>query len=55
MKSMCALCVGIILSFVYSVCYGGTYSGGTGSPEDPYRIETPADWAELTAASDDWG
>jgi hypothetical protein len=33
----------------------GTYSGGTGTAEDPYKIGTVADWKELIAASGDWG
>jgi hypothetical protein len=34
--------------------YTIAYSGGSGTPEDPYRISTVADWQELIAASGDW-
>jgi hypothetical protein len=40
-------------TFVALVC-AGTYSGGSGTAEDPYRISTVADWQELIGASDDW-
>jgi len=33
---------------------GGTYSGGTGEPNDPYQIGKVADWQELIGASADW-
>jgi hypothetical protein len=32
----------------------GTYSGGSGTPENPYQISTVADWQELIATSADW-
>jgi hypothetical protein len=37
-----------------AVACAGTYSGGSGTAADPYRISTVADWQELTAASADW-
>lgn len=30
------------------------YSGGSGTPEDPYQIQTPTDWILLMAFSSDW-
>ena len=32
-----------------------TYSGGTGTADDPYKISTPADMWTLAETSDDWG
>lgn len=32
----------------------GTYSGGSGTAEDPYKISTVADWQELIATSAEW-
>lgn len=32
----------------------GTYSGGSGTAEDPFRISSVADWQELIASSADW-
>ncbi len=34
---------------------GGTYSGGSGTEADPYRIATPADMNEIGANRNDWG
>lgn len=31
------------------------YSGGTGEPNDPFRISTPADWQELMTTEAHWG
>jgi len=39
---------------VVSFAHAGTYSGGSGTTEDPYRISAVADWQELIAASADW-
>ncbi len=36
------------------VSFAGTYSGGSGTTEDPYQIGTVADWQELMADSNDW-
>ena len=35
-------------TFAAMVC-AGTYSGGSGTAEDPYQISTVADWQELSA------
>ena len=41
-------------TFAAIVC-AGTYSGGSGTAEDPYRISTVADWQELIVhLLDDW-
>jgi len=37
-----------------AIAWAGSYSGGTGTAEDPYKISTVADWQELIAASGDW-
>jgi hypothetical protein len=34
--------------------FAGTYSGGSGTVDDPYKISTVADWGELIATSADW-
>jgi large repetitive protein len=45
---------------VITVCLGlsgvgaGTYSGGLGTAESPYKISRVADWQELMATSGDW-
>jgi hypothetical protein len=45
----------IVLCLLSSAfCFAGTYSGGTGTAEDPYQISTVADWQELITASADW-
>jgi hypothetical protein len=41
-------------TFAAIVC-AGTYSGGSGTAEDPYKISTVADWKYLTYTSADWG
>ncbi len=33
---------------------GGTYSGGSGTQADPFKIRTIADWRELTVTPGDW-
>ncbi len=43
----------IVLTLTYSL-YSGTYSGGTGSSEDPYRIQTVQDIQELGQTPDDF-
>ncbi len=40
-------------TFAAMAC-AGTYSGGSGTAEDPYKISTVADWKELIASWDDW-
>jgi hypothetical protein len=39
---------------IAAVACAGTYSGGSGTAGDPYKISTTADWAELAATPDDW-
>jgi hypothetical protein len=39
---------------IAGVAGAGTYSGGSGTAADPYRISKTADWRELIAASGDW-
>jgi hypothetical protein len=40
-------------TFISLAC-AGTYSGGSGTAEDPYRISTVADWQELAITDSDW-
>ncbi|MBN1816736.1 MAG: hypothetical protein JW828_05215 [Sedimentisphaerales bacterium] len=56
MKSIAAsVVVGILaLGFVLAPLMAGTYSGGTGFPDDPYQIATPADLIELGETPDDY-
>ena len=42
-----------LFTFAAMAC-AGTYSGGSGTAEDPYKISTVADWQELSTASIDW-
>lgn len=37
-----------------AMAFAGTYSGGSGTAEDPYKISTVTDWQELIATSADW-
>ena len=55
MESFYTHSVCIYALMICSACLAGTYSGGTGTAGDPYRIGTAADWVELTAATGDWG
>jgi len=46
-----------VISFVCllsSVGFAGTYSGGSGNPNDPYIIANANDMQEIGAISDDW-
>ncbi len=38
----------------FSSAFAGTYSGGTGEPNDPYLIATAEDMNEIGANPDDW-
>jgi hypothetical protein len=53
MKSHSILIVGVMILWAGTAA-GGTYSGGTGEPNDPYQIEKAEDWQELIGASADW-
>jgi hypothetical protein len=49
---------GVIFCAIFTfaaVAGAGTYSGGSGTAEDPYKISTVADWQELIATSADYG
>jgi hypothetical protein len=43
-----------ILTWQISPGYFGKYSGGTGEPNDPYKIGTVFDWVELMSEPNDW-
>jgi hypothetical protein len=49
---LCTVLAGVIVIACPSLA--GTYSGGSGTAEDPYQISTVTDWQELIAASADW-
>jgi len=48
----------VLVVFLLAVCSGwvlaGTYSGGTGEPNDPYRIATAEDMQAIGANPNDW-
>jgi len=48
----------VLIAFLLAVCSGwalaGTYSGGTGEPDDPYRIATAEDMQAIGANPNDW-
>jgi hypothetical protein len=37
------------------IVQAGTYSGGDGTAETPYKVSDPNDWQELMMTSGDWG
>ncbi len=43
----------VIFMGLNGICWG-RYSGGTGIPDDPYRIGTVSDWKDLTESPGDW-
>jgi hypothetical protein len=43
----------VLAVFANSVCAGGTYSGGTGEPNNPYRIATANDLNDIGNHSED--
>jgi hypothetical protein len=47
MKSLYTHFVIAFVLFFCSTGFGGTYSGGSGTAAEPYRIGTAADWVEL--------
>ena len=56
MKKHITSTIVVILSLsVFDSClYAGTYGGGTGEPNNPYKIAAVADWQELMATTADW-
>ncbi len=54
MKSVCTRMVVISALIFCSVCLGGTYSGGSGTAEDPYQIGTPEQMNAIGANPADW-
>ncbi len=48
------LVVVVLLAVFPSPALAGTYSGGSGTSGDPYRISTSDDWTGLTSTSADW-
>ncbi len=50
---LCAV-LGAIFAACCGAIYGGTYSGGSGTAEDPYLISTVDNLVEMGNASEDW-
>jgi hypothetical protein len=56
MKTYSILALAMVsLSLLVGAATGGTYSGGSGEPNNPYQISSVADWQELMATPTDWG
>ena len=53
MKSHSMIISLMIILLVYSFAEA-RYSGGTGEPNDPYRIATAEDLIDLSVSSEDW-
>jgi hypothetical protein len=53
MKKQLTLLAVVVFVF-FSSAFAGTYSGGTGGPNDPYLIATAEDMNEIGANSADW-
>ena len=43
-----------IVALLVGTSTGGTYSGGTGEPNDPYRIATAEDLNDIGNYEEDW-
>ncbi len=54
MCSRTAFLCGIVFALTIPYATAGTYSGGSGTAEDPYQIGTPDDILELSATPTDW-
>jgi hypothetical protein len=48
----CSAC--FLLTFSPAIASAGTYSGGLGEPNDPFRISTPEDLNDIGNHEDDW-
>jgi len=53
-KSIFVFAIAALLTIFSAGVYAGTYSGGTGEPNDPYLIVTAEDMNEIGADSNDW-
>ncbi len=54
LKTWLGISIVLVTIFAGNVRADGTYSGGTGEPNDPYLISTPADMNEIGAHPEDW-
>jgi hypothetical protein len=54
MKSLALMATGVCFCFSTSILCAATYSGGSGTAENPYRISTITDWQTLKATPGDW-
>jgi hypothetical protein len=48
------LLVALLITLFTGTVFAGTYSGGTGDPNDPYQIASVSDWNDLMHTSADW-
>jgi hypothetical protein len=48
----CSAC--FLLTFLPAIAFAGTYSGGSGTEAEPFRIGAVSDWQELMATPADW-
>jgi hypothetical protein len=54
MESLNRKAVILTVIILANVSFAGTYSGGSGTAEDPYQIGTVADWNDLMNTPSDW-
>jgi The GLUG motif. len=54
MKSVNQKVVIVTILILTKVSFAGTYSGGLGTPADPFEISSVADWQQLMTHSGDW-
>jgi mucin-19 len=54
MRQMGLVMIAATVLAVHAGVYAGTYSGGSGTTGNPYKISTVADWQALIATSGDW-
>jgi hypothetical protein len=50
----CSILVLAMVALLVGTATGGTYSGGTGEPNDPYRIATAEDLNDIGNYEEDW-
>jgi len=48
----CSAC--FLLTFLPAIAFAGTYSGGSGTEAEPFRISSVPDWQELMTTPADW-
>lgn len=53
-KWLCEYLVAALLLMATTTVHAAVYSGGSGTPGDPYEITTPDDWTTLANTPGDW-